>query len=179
MSQQAERQAWTDFVEQRENIQSTLGTLVRPTRISFTVDGRPAPQGSMKGVSITRADGAPGTIFMSDNPHTHPYRKEVAWAALRARTKAGLLNELFAPAGVAVRMGMTFVFVRPKSAPKTRLLHIVKPDCSKLIRSTEDAMIGVIYKDDCQIVGYDTLEKIYGHAECVHISIRLAVEMEA
>jgi Holliday junction resolvase RusA-like endonuclease len=171
----AEREAWTKFVEDREPKPASQAK-PRPTRINFTVDGKPAPQGSMKGVAITRADGTPGTIFKSDNPRTHPYRKQVAWAALRARAAAGITNELFAPAGVAVRMGMTFVFVRPKSAPKTRVFHTVKPDCSKLIRSTEDAMIGVIYEDDCQIVGYDTLEKIYGEAECVHVSVRLAEE---
>ncbi len=176
LSQRAERQAWTDFVERGQKAQEAVDAIIRPVRLNFTVVGKAAPQGSMKGVAITRNDGSPGTIFMSDNPHTHPYRKEVAWEALRARTAAGLLNQLFAPAPLAVRMGLTFVFLRPKSAPKTRAYPVVKPDLDKLVRSTCDALKGVIWDDDSQLVGFDTLEKIYGDAECVHVCVRLAEE---
>jgi Holliday junction resolvase RusA-like endonuclease len=130
----------------------------------------------MSGVAITREDGSPGTIFKADNKATHPYRNQVGWAAARAKADAGLAGLLFARSGMAVRIGLTFVFARPRSVAKTRIYPVVKPDLDKLARSTCDAMTGIIWEDDAQVVGFDTLEKIYGDVACVHVSIRLAEE---
>lgn len=168
MSQQSERQAWTDFVEQREHAQSTPAKV---TSISFTVHCKPAPQGSMKGVAITRKDGSPGTIFKSDNPRTHPYRNQVGWEALHARSAAGV-HGVFAAADVPVAVSMTFVFKKPKTAPAARNRPVVKPDWDKLARSTTDALTGVLYVDDCQVVDGE-VHKIYGEPECVHVCVRL------
>jgi crossover junction endodeoxyribonuclease RusA len=168
-----QRQAWTDFIEQRERA-SNPPPRPRPKQISFVVDGKAAPQGSMKGVAITRPDGSPGTIFKSDNPRTHPYRNLVGWEALKARTQAGV-HEIFAPAGIPVALSITFVFKKPKTAPAQRQRPVVKPDYDKLARSTTDALTGVLYVDDCQVVDAE-LHKIYGEPECVHICVRLAEE---
>lgn len=46
-----------------------------------------------------------------------------------------------------------------------------KPDVLKLGRAVEDAMNGVVYVDDSQIVA-ERLEKRYGDSPGVHISIR-------
>jgi Holliday junction resolvase RusA-like endonuclease len=165
-----DRQAWTDFVERTEQAKIPA----RVTSISFTVDGKPAPQGSMKGVAITRADGSPGTIFKSDNPRTHPYREQVAWEALRARAAAGI-HQLFAPITVPVAVSMTFVFKKPKSCPASRTRPVVKPDYDKLARSTTDALTGILYADDCQVVDGEQ-HKIYGDVEQVHICVRLVEE---
>ena len=168
MSATAERQAWTDFVEARE---AKPAAWSRPTSINFTVECKPAPQGSMKGVAITRADGSPGTVFKSDNPRTHPYRNQVGFEALKARAAAGVY-EIFAGHDVAVRLGLTFVFARPKTAPKERMYPVVKPDLDKLTRSTLDAMTGVMFLDDCQVVSCE-INKIYGEPERVQICVQL------
>jgi Holliday junction resolvase RusA-like endonuclease len=63
----------------------------------------------------------------------------------------------------AVKVTVNFVIQRPKnhygtgknsnilkhSAPK--MFHTQKPDAAKLYRSTEDALTGILWKDDCQV----------------------------
>lgn len=51
-----------------------------------------------------------------------------------------------------VRLTLAFYLPRPQSLSKKVTAHIKAPDCSKLIRSTEDAMTGVVYADDRQVV---------------------------
>ena len=175
MTQKAERQAWTDFVERGLNAQASVDALCKVKSLEFIVECKAAPQGSMSGVAIVRDDGSPGTIFKSDNKRTHPYRNEVGWAALRAKAAAGLHELLLAPAGLPVRVAITFVFARPKSAPATRSRPIVKPDLDKLARSTADGLTGVLYEDDSQVVDYE-LHKIYGTPERVHIRVEIVEE---
>ena len=80
-----------------------------------------------------------------------PFRQEVGWSALRARAAAGFDTIPF-PRETPVSVSMTFYFTPPKKMPKGRTLPVVKPDLSKLLRSTEDALTGVLWADDCQVV---------------------------
>ena len=171
MSREAERRAWTNFVESSQDAPSIPRKV---SQIDFVVDYKAAPQGSMSGIAITRPDGTPATILKADNPRTHSYRRVVAQYALEARSRAGI-HEVFAPAEVSVRVCITFVLARPKSAPKARTRPCVKPDLDKLTRSTMDALKGIMYADDGQVVD-DEHHKIYGTPERVHISVQLVEE---
>lgn len=173
MSRTAERAAWTSFVESGAACPNAPSSR-RVTSIDFIVDTRPIPQGSMGGICTTRDDGTPVTVLKADNPRTHPYRRLVGFAALQARAAAGIY-EIFAARDVPVRVAMTFVFVKPKSAPASRTRPVVKPDYDKLARSTTDAMTGVLWVDDDQVVDAD-LHKIYGPVEQVVISVQLVEE---
>lgn len=51
-----------------------------------------------------------------------------------------------------VRLSLAFYLPRPKSLGKKITAHLKAPDCSKLIRSTEDAMSGIVYRDDAQVI---------------------------
>jgi hypothetical protein len=54
-----------------------------------------------------------------------------------------------------VRLAVAFYLPRPASLPKKVLAMTKAPDCSKLIRAAEDAMTGVVWRDDalvCEIV---------------------------
>jgi Holliday junction resolvase RusA-like endonuclease len=68
---------------------------------------------------------------------------------------------------VPVRLWLTFQFVRPKSA-KNRPLMVVKPDLDKLVRGVCDALTGVIYHDDAQVVEI-IASKRYGAVESVTV----------
>jgi len=113
--------------------------VIRPV-IQFFAEGEPAPKGSMKGfVSKGRA------MLTNDNAATKPWQLIVAWTARKAM--AGRL-----PLKGAVRVEVTFQFIRPKSASK-RVHHTVKPDVDKLTRALYDALKqGGVYKDDAQVV---------------------------
>jgi Holliday junction resolvase RusA-like endonuclease len=139
-------------------------------RISFTVLGKPQPQGSMKGFVLPGKDGGkPRAILTSANEKMKPYRQQVGWAALDARAKAGH-HGLFADKQIAVGIEMKFYFERPPSISKKRLHIAVKPDIDKLCRSTIDAMTGIMFADDAQIIQLSA-EKYYGIPERAEIAV--------
>ena len=59
-----------------------------------------------------------------------------------------------------IAMALTFMMPRPKSLPKKVVYHIKKPDLDNLAKSCKDAMQGIIYKSDSQIIILN-LEKKY------------------
>jgi crossover junction endodeoxyribonuclease RusA len=134
--------------------------------IRFTVFGTPVPQGSMKAFVM----GGKAHVT-SDNAKMRPYRQEVAAMALRARAWTEI-NDLFAGKHIPVSVAYRFFFERPPSIPKKRVAHVVKPDLDKLIRSTTDAMTGILYADDAQIVASMAI-KAYGSPARVEIIVRI------
>lgn len=76
-----------------------------------------------------------------------PWRQDVCSAAREALTRAERV------AG-AVFVEMTFTMKKPSSAPKRRKIWPDrKPDGSKLVRSTEDALVSAgIIEDDARII---------------------------
>jgi Holliday junction resolvase RusA-like endonuclease len=72
-----------------------------------------------------------------------------------------------------VRLGVVFYLPRPVSLPRRVVAHVKKPDLDKLIRSVQDALAGVLYRDDAQIVDL-VARKRYAEAHDVpHVMIRL------
>ncbi|OGO34763.1 MAG: hypothetical protein A2W35_06625 [Chloroflexi bacterium RBG_16_57_11] len=131
----------------------------------IVVFGNPAPQGSKR--FLGRANSGKG-IMVESSKAVKPWREAVKYAAINVMDKL-LLAELYplhsASLSVCnplktrligpVSMRIIFTLPRPKSAPKSRLYPDRKPDLSKLIRSTEDALVdaGVI-EDDARIVQF-------------------------
>jgi Holliday junction resolvase RusA-like endonuclease len=136
--------------------------------VAFTVLGEAAPQGSK---TKTRFGG-----IREANPRTRPWRQAVAAEALLAMGGRG-------PRGEPVEMRIRYFFPRPRghygtgrnaavrkpSAPEHKL---TAPDTSKLNRAAEDAMSGIVYRDDAQIVHTDAW-KLYGSPARAEIEVRL------
>lgn len=138
------------------------------SEISFTVYATPQPQGSAKAFVI-----AGRARVTSDNRKLKPYRQEVAGAALAALSGLGIALP-FAGKHVPVQVGMRFFLAKPPSIPKKRWAPVVKPDLDKLQRATTDALTGILYADDSQIVGYvPAPQKFYGSPERVEICVRV------
>ena len=139
--------------------------------LSFWVPGVPQPGGSKKGfynaklkrVLITEAAG-----------------KNKDWRASVAQCGREAAKEILEG---PLRVRFEFVFIRPKghfgagkregtlknSAP---LFPAGRPDTTKLIRSTEDALTGILWRDDSQIVtqyGY----KRYGNQAGALITVEV------
>jgi Holliday junction resolvase RusA-like endonuclease len=71
-----------------------------------------------------------------------------------------------------VALTMTFTLVRPPSvSAKRRPQPTVKPDLSKLYRAAEDAMTGIVFVDDAQVVEA-TVRKVYGETPGLACEIR-------
>ena len=101
---------------------------------SFTVFGRPEPQGSTRAFVI---GGKARTT--SANPKLKPWRSELTRCALWEMADQGL-----EPYGkhVPVKLSVCFTFRRPPSIPKRRCECVVKPDADKLLRGVCDALTG-------------------------------------
>ena len=140
--------------------------------LEFFVPGVPAPGGSKKSFHHSKT----GKIVTMDMAKRNkPWRESVAFFASQAMGGAGLLDQ---PLDVT----MTFVASRPKGhwgtfrgvprlKPSAPDYPTVKPDVLKLARSTEDAMTGVVWRDDASTVRL-TLAKRYGERPGVWVRIQ-------
>lgn len=141
----------------------TEGTPNEPREIitRFLVHDVPAPGGSKRAFRHWRTGKM---VVVDDAKHNREWRASVAAAGIQAyRGK---------PVTCALVVEMTFTLLRPKSHfvnPRSRdrlrasaaLLPTGRPDLLKLGRSTEDALTGIVWRDDAQIVA-EKMTKRYG-----------------
>jgi crossover junction endodeoxyribonuclease RusA len=122
-------------------------------KLTIAVYGSPAPQGSKRFVG--RAKSGRG-IMVESSKRVKPWREDVKAAALVARNGA-------APLDGPLLARMVFTVTKPASAPKQRRIHAMrKPDLSKLVRSTEDALTDAgVMVDDARIVEYTRVAKVF------------------
>lgn len=133
--------------------------------IDFTVHGLPQTQGNHR---VSRA----GRIYDS-NRNLMAWRDSVKWAVVKdfaTRTRP-LVNG-------AVALEVIFYLPRPKST--RRELPAVKPDLSKLVRSTEDALTEVgAYEDDSRIVQLNISKRYCSHDEMSTPGARIRIRSMA
>lgn len=141
--------------------------------IEFVVYGRPAPQGSKQAFAIYKGrkgakvfTGRVAQVEMSK--YVKPWRESVAAAALALDILEPLEGPLVA--------SMVFSIARPKSHYRTgRNAHLLRdsapvapactPDLSKICRATEDALTGIVWKDDALVVRYEGFAKVYAGSD--------------
>jgi Holliday junction resolvase RusA-like endonuclease len=135
----------------------------RLDRVAFHVEGEPAPGGSKSAFFHKHT----GRIVVTDagGKRTKQWRTLVATAA-RVAMEA---REVIAP---PIGLTITFRMTRPashltksgnlrKGAP---IVPIVRPDVTKLLRSTEDALTGILWGDDAHICE-QLIYRIYAHPD--------------
>jgi Holliday junction resolvase RusA-like endonuclease len=117
--------------------------------MTITVIGCPVPQGSKRFVGMKNGRG----MMIESSKAVKPWRDSVVWAARESGVKV---------AG-PVLVEMIFTLPKPKSAPKSRRTYPDrKPDLSKLVRSTEDALSDAgVWEDDARVVEYKRLAKVF------------------
>lgn len=128
-------------------------------RIAFHVPGIPAPGGSKKFVGMNRRTGR-ALIVDDAGKRNKDWREAVAWAGKAAMQGKPLLEG-------PLKVRFEFVMPRPKGhfgarglKPSAPAWPAVKPDALKLTRSSEDALTGIVWTDDAQIVK-EEIEKRY------------------
>lgn len=125
----------------------------------FRVYGLPAPQGSKRGFATKSGRVA----MVESSKKVKPWREAVSWAA-REVYRGPLLTG-------PVVLACVFILPRPKShyrtgkhagelRPDAPTFSTKYPDCSKAIRSTEDALTGIVWRDDAQVIDFGV--KLYG-----------------
>jgi crossover junction endodeoxyribonuclease RusA len=124
--------------------------------LAFVVLGEPSPEGSTKAFYIKKLNR---TVTTHQNQKSlEAWRNRVATEAQRALEG----KEWVADCSSAYEVDVEFVLSRPPSVPEHKRIHpIVKPDIDKLVRAINDALTGILFTDDCQVVSM-TVSKDYG-----------------
>lgn len=127
--------------------------------LEIRIAGIPIPQGSLR--AFARNGKAWAT---SDNPRTRPWKAAVTAEAANAVQAAGLETPAYDRRPVAV--AITFPLPRPKghygkrgllpSAPK---YPATLPDLDKLVRAILDALTGIVWRDDAQVVALEAYKR--------------------
>lgn len=139
------------------------------TSVSFVVHGLPKPAGSKRAFQHKTT----GRIVVTDaNKNSREWKNLVADAAVAARSHSNV-ELLDGP----LLLSLIFMLPRPKGhygskrlRPSAPRFPTVKPDLLKLARAVEDALSGIVYRDDAQIVS-ESLQKAYGEPARVHVRI--------
>ena len=139
--------------------------------ITFTVYGNAQTAGSKRAFPFKRGDGSLGVRVSDDNPKGQSWKRDIAVSA-REVHRGDLLS---GPLSVTMR------FYRPRPAGhfgkhglnktgQQMIAPISRPDVLKLARCAEDALTGVLWRDDSQIVE-EHLFKHWGEPARVEIEI--------
>jgi Holliday junction resolvase RusA-like endonuclease len=153
--------------------------------LRITVYGKPQPAGSKRAFAVRKAGVPTGRIAVMDaNENAKPWQAEVRAAAMEAMTTGRWAEGPYIqpPLRCPVNVSMTFYARRPKGHFGTgRNEEVLKdssppfpvgrPDALKLARGTEDALTGIVWHDDAQVVDLD-VHKRYGLPERCEITVR-------
>lgn len=139
--------------------------------MTIKVYGTPGPQGSKKFVGLAKSGRG---ILVESSAKVKVWRQDVKAAALLVLENDSLSLERHCNGAVigAVVVEMIFTMLKPKSAPKNRKTWpSTRPDLSKLVRSTEDALTEAgVWEDDARVVYCLSMKVFPGeHADALHI----------
>ncbi|MHB1098129.1 MAG: RusA family crossover junction endodeoxyribonuclease [Burkholderiales bacterium] len=114
--------------------------------MSVFVPGVPIPKGSTKAFPFRRKNGKLGVAVTAANEKTKLWQVQMARCAAKEWHWRG---------GVwpgPIFLTVHFFLPRPKSVSKKIIYHLKKPDLDKLLRTVLDALTGIAYLDDAQVV---------------------------
>lgn len=143
--------------------------------LHFEVEGKASPSGSKKAF-INKHTGRISVVDTAKNKDS--WQSWVRLKATEAARDAGI-----EPSRNPFSLTVVFFFARPRShfgtgknadklKPSAPLCHTQKPDVTKLMRCTEDALKGIAWHDDSQ-VAQQTAEKHWHHnRDLVVITLR-------
>lgn len=117
----------------------------RTTRTAFFVEGEPVTQGSMKAI-VSKTTGR-AMILPDKKAELNKWRDLIGHLAKAAGCY---------PSKGAVYMTLDAYLPRPRSVK--RALPLVKPDIDKLSRAVLDALTGIAYVDDGQVISLTALK---------------------
>lgn len=73
----------------------------------------------------------------------------------------------------AVTLTVAFALPRPKALGQRSKPHVTSPDLDKLVRSVGDALTGIAYRDDSQIVDLRATKMYAAPGDVPHIDVRV------
>lgn len=119
------------------------------------------------GIAVPK--GRPRVAVRGSYPVIYTPTKTKDWENLIKMAAQGKVKELITD---PVFLIINFYLPRPKSLPKKVIHHVKRPDLDNLGKAVMDALNGVIWKDDSQVV-YKYLHKCYdGERPRVEIAVK-------
>ena len=128
----------------------------------LTVFGVPVAQGRPK--FFRRGDH----VGAYDPKKSRDYKSSIRIQAIEQLRRGGEMPPLYED---ALSMTICAYLPRPKTLPKRVIHHIKRPDADNIAKGCKDALKGVVYKDDSQIVEL-LVRKSYGDPPRVVIGLR-------
>lgn len=121
--------------------------------VSFTVEGKARPKGSLRPILRKKRNGQPYVHMMEQSTDGPLWRRHVAAAAREAIGLAGPNGVTGFPTVLPVEVGITFGFQRPKVTDAVAPTLPTIGDLDKLIRNVLDALTDAgVYQDDRLVV---------------------------
>lgn len=141
--------------------------------ISFFIPGFPKPAGSKRGFAIKRGGVFTGKVAVIDACKTSRDWKSTVSA--EARAHVGAFHKLL---DAPLKVSLTFQVLRPKGHFRTGknatmlrdsapCFPAQRPDVLKLARAVEDALTGIIWRDDSQIVTERIAKRYADNPGCI------------
>lgn len=143
--------------------------------LSFVVPGVAQPAGSKR--AFVKGGRA---VVVDDAKGSRPWKNAVSAEAAKAMTfhsddgTSGYRPPLEGP----LELQVIFWLPRPKGhygarglRPSAPAYPAVRPDATKLLRAVEDAMTGIVWRDDAQVV-HQVVGKRYGEPARTEIQVR-------
>lgn len=140
--------------------------------VQFTVYGTPAPAGSKKAFALKKGGAYTGRVGVThDSKRSKPWMESVAREAATAMQGRELLQG-------PLLLTLTFCRARPSGhfgrrglLPSAPAYPTTKPDLTKYVRAAEDALRGIVWRDDAQVCMQETA-KVYAEPERVEITVQ-------
>ena len=135
--------------------------------ISFTVQTKPVPQARPR--FFVRRKGNKNFVGAYDPKQCKTFKEVIAWHARIKMKETGIREVTKAPIAISLIFAMG-QGGKPAYPVGRQRFHVKRPDIDNLAKAVKDALKGIIYADDSQIVEAH-LYKQYGGPE-VRIEIK-------
>ena len=140
--------------------------IIEPTAIHFTVPTLPVAQPRQR----TRVAGKKAINYTPQDAPVNAYKAALQQAATEAFSEAPLDCPLLLVVDFVLPRKKTLMW---KKKPMPRMRHTIKPDIDNLLKSTKDALSGLLYRDDAQVCSVQATTWIASGDEQPHVEIRI------
>lgn len=123
----------------------------------WTIHGVPRPQLRPRAMRFGKG------VRVYDPPQNQDWKHTIQGQLIADRPQAPLSGPLM--------ISLDFAMPKPKGASKKQLMwHVKKPDVDNLAKSVKDAMKGIVFEDDSQVVRLE-VKKAYADSPGVLIRV--------
>jgi crossover junction endodeoxyribonuclease RusA len=131
------------------------------------VAGEPKPQGSSRAFVVKGR-----AVITSSSKGMNAWRQRIATEAQKAMENGGysMMGEK-----AAVEITAIFYLPRPKCIKNKAVPMTKRPDLDKLLRAMNDALTGIVYRDDSQITDM-RISKEYAAPDDPQIGVSISID---